>query len=342
MKRIPFPDLLKGFAVFLIVPVHIQETFINYPGRESLFGKILLLLGGPVAVPVFMMIMGYFVAKSKKSLSQNLLRGAIIFILGIFLNVGLNLNLLLKIRYQVWPYDPLQFIFGVDIFYLAGISIIFLAILKSVHKAQQWIVLALIILISSSTSYMNEVLMVTDRNYLLPFIGGEYSWSYFPVFPWLAYPLIGMFYYSAETRITTFIQTQKRIFVGILISIFILVGVFSKYGYDTTINLSSYYHHTFPFFLWTIGVDILWISLLWLVVQKFAEFKLILFLRWLGKNITIFYIIQWLIIGNIATEIYQTQELSKYIYWFIPIFLITAGLTWLFEKMKARYHPIHY
>jgi len=52
MKRIPLPDLLKGFAVFLIIPVHILETFIDYPGRESLFGKILLVLGGPVAVPI--------------------------------------------------------------------------------------------------------------------------------------------------------------------------------------------------------------------------------------------------------------------------------------------------
>ena len=30
MKRFPLPDLLKGFVVFLIVPVHILETFIDY------------------------------------------------------------------------------------------------------------------------------------------------------------------------------------------------------------------------------------------------------------------------------------------------------------------------
>ena len=69
MKRLLLPDVLKGFAVFLIVPVHILELFINYPGRESVFGKILLFLGGPFAVPVFMMIMGYFISKSKKSVN---------------------------------------------------------------------------------------------------------------------------------------------------------------------------------------------------------------------------------------------------------------------------------
>lgn len=66
MKRFPLPDLLKGFAVFLIVLVHILETFIDFPGRESVFGKALLFLGGPIAVPVFMMVMGYFLGKNQK------------------------------------------------------------------------------------------------------------------------------------------------------------------------------------------------------------------------------------------------------------------------------------
>lgn len=336
MKRLPLPDLLKGFAVFLIVPVHILETFINYSGRESLFGKSLLLLGGPFGVPVFMMVMGYFVANSKKSTAQNILRGALIFILGIFLNIGLNFNLLLKIKFQGWQFNPLQHIFGVDIFYLAGLSIIVLAFLKSIGKGQQWAALAMILIVSASTSYVNEKLMVTDRNYILPFIGGNYSWAYFPIFPWLAYPLIGFWFQKAESKIIGFIQEMKAFSIAIIAAIFFLVLTFSGFGIENTINLSNYYHHTFQFFLWAMGVDILWILLLWLIVQRFAELPVVIFLRWLGKNITVFYVIQWLIIGNIATEIYQTKELSEFGYWFVPIFLVTIGLIWLVEKVKSN------
>lgn len=336
MKRFPLPDLLKGFAVFLIVPVHILETFIDYPGRESLFGKTLLVLGGPVAVPLFMIIMGYFVAMSKKSAVRNMLRGVLIFILGIFLNIGLNFHLLLKIWAEGWKFDPLQVIFGVDIFYLAGLSIVILSVLKTIKYGQQWIGFALILLVSGSTSYFNELLMVTDRNYILPFIGGEYSWSYFPLFPWLAYPLIGFLIQKTEPKIKEFIQKQKVLFIAFLALVFILVGLFSRFGIETTINLSEYYHHTFLFFLWTLGVDVLWVLLLWFVVQKFSEFPVIVFLRWLGKNITAFYIIQWLIIGNIATAIYQNKELSDYVYWFVPIFLATIGLTLLYEKLVNK------
>lgn len=336
MKRFPLPDLLKGFAVFLIIPVHILEKFIDYSGSESLFGKTLLVFGGPVAVPVFMMVMGYFVALSKKSTAQHIVRGALIFILGILLNIGLNFHLLLKIRTEGWKFDPLQAIMGVDIFYLAGLSIIILAVLKILKKGQQLIALVLILFISGSTSYFNELLMVTDRNYILPFIGGKYSWSYFPLFPWLAYPLMGFLFQKTELRIREFIHRQKVASITLISFVFILVALFSQFGIETIINLPEYYHHTFPFFIWTMGVDILWMLLLWFVVQKSAESPVVVFLRWLGKNITAFYVVQWLIIGNIATAIYQTQELSRFGYWFGAIYLITVGITFLFERIKEQ------
>jgi surface polysaccharide O-acyltransferase-like enzyme len=110
------------------------------------------------------------------------------------------------------------------------------------------------------------------------------------------------------------------------------VVVFSKFGFLKTINLSEYYHHTFSYFLWGMGVIILWILLLRYLGSKFSDFPVIVFLRWLGKNITVFYVIQWLIIGNIATTIYQTKKLSEYGYWFGGIFLITVGLTYFLER----------
>lgn len=335
MKRFPLPDLLKGFAVFLIVPVHILETFIDLPGRESLFGNILLMLGGPIAVPIFMMVMGYFIALSKKSTLQNVFRGVFIFILGILLNIGLNFHLLLKIYTEGWQFDPLQFVFGVDIFFLAGLSIIILALLKNIKKGQKWILLALILLISGGTSYLNDLLQVTDRNYLLPFIAGKYAWSYFPLFPWLAYPLVGFLFQKSETQIRAQIESHKTSTIALLVSIFILVIIFSPFGFENTINLNEYYHHGFAYFLWALGVVIIWVVLFWLIVQKFAQSPIVLFIRWLGKNITVFYIIQWLIIGNIATAIYQTQDISRFAFWFAPIFLITAGLTWVIERLMS-------
>ena len=117
--------------------------------------------------------------------------------------------------------------------------------------------------------------------------------------------------------------------------IFGLVAIFAKSGISTTINLPDYYHHKFWFFLWALGVVILWSLLVWFLSRKFSASPMIVFLRWMGKNITAFYIIQWLIIGNIATSIYQTQKLSVFGYWFGAIFLVTVSLTYLTETLKS-------
>jgi hypothetical protein len=335
MKRLTIPDLLKGFAVFLIVPVHIMETFIDHPGRESLFGKSLLLLGGPFAVPVFMIVMGYFVAGSSRSSISSVFRGIKIFILGFLLNIGLNFNLLLKIIFKEWQFDPLEYIFGVDIFYLAGLSIVILSLIKMLNKGQVLTVVILIFLVSGSTTFVNDLLTTTERNYLLPFIGGAYSWSYFPLFPWFTYPLVGFLFNRIENRVMEFLGNNRVISALAGLIIFLLVVLFRKFGVSTTIDLPKYYHHTFLFFIWTTGVVVLWSLLLRYVANKFPKFPPVVFLRWLGRNITVIYIIQWLIIGNIATVIYQTKKLSEYGYWFGGIFLVTVGLTWLIANFRG-------
>jgi len=334
--RLPLPDLLKGFAVFLIVPVHILQLFIDHPGRESLFGKSLFFMGGPVAAPVFMLVMGYFLAKSKNNPRKIMLRGIKVFVVGLLLNIGLNFNLLLKIKYQGWPYNPLEYLFGVDILCLAGLSILFIAFLRIIKKGQAWIALVFVFLVTGLTGNMNELLMTTDRNYILPFIAGSYSWSYFPLFPWLAYPLIGFTFFHWEEKIMLFFAKHKLIAGIILTGISTLVILFVKWGVNTTINLTEYYHHTFGFSIWATGIIILWILLIKLLHHRFPNTTVGNHLMWLGKNITLFYVIQWLIIGNIATSIYQSQSINHFIFWFSGIFTVTVFLTWVIGKTNLN------
>ena len=336
MQRLALPDILKGFAVFLIIPVHILELFIDYPGRESIFGKILLFLGGPFVVPVFMLIMGYFLGRSSEKTSKLFYRGIKIFVLGFFLNIGLNFHLLLKIEFAAWPYNPLEYIFGVDIFYLAGLSVVFIAFIKTLKDRQDIIALAIALLVLAFTGFMNNKLMVTERNYILPFIAGTYSWSYFPLFPWLAYPLLGFSFSLWEQEILHFINNNKVFFRIILFVIAVSIVLFSSWGITKTITLQNYYHHTFGFAVWAIGIVILWISIFYFFEIKFSKSLVGYFLQWLGKNITLFYIIQWLIIGNIATSIYQTQPIEYFFVWFAGILAATVFLTWLIAKTNIR------
>jgi uncharacterized membrane protein len=336
MKRLRLPDLLKGIAILFMIQVHIMELFIDFPGRESMVGKISLFAGGPFTAMVFMIVMGYFIASSKKTLIQNLMRGAKIFALGFLLNIGLNFHLLFKIAFHDWPYNPMEYIFGVDILYLAGLSIILLSVMKSIPKFQILLVGAVLLLVIFSSEHVNRMLTFTERNYITPFIGGYYSWSYFPLFPWLAYPLAGYFFYLVEDKIGTFLTNYKILASSGVLGLLLLVIIFRKFGFLITVDLPQYYHHGFKYSLWALSLVIVWIFFLRIVTKQTSTSKIEQFLAWMGKNITLVYAIQWLIIGNIATAIFQTQALKMFPIWFAGVLAATIILTWLTKKTKLK------
>jgi hypothetical protein len=152
----------------------------------------------------------------------------------------------------------------------------------------------------------------------------------------LAYPLAGFAFYHCEEKIIAFYTRQKLVSGILLAAMLAVILYFGKPGFETTINLPAYYHHTFWFSLWALGIVILWAVLWRFLLNKFPKIQVGNFFMWLGKNITLFYVIQWLIIGNIATAIYQTQSLITYIFWFAGIFLVTIFLTWLMGKTKLK------
>ena len=319
-----------------------MELFINDTGRESIAGKISLFLGGPLAAPVFMTTMGYFISLSNRNELHTIRRGALIFLLGLLLNIGLNFNLLLRIQFSGWQYDPLEYIFGVDILYLAGLSIMILALLKNTGRISGLLALLLIAGITVSTPFVNSLAdKVTARNYVLPFIAGNASWSYFPLFPWLAYPLAGYWFQKNEETIVTFFNRNRGIAVTGFLIILIGIAFFSRFGFNSAIKLTTYYHHNFLLFLWINGLISIWAIALRRIIKKFPESKLLHLIRWTGKNVTLIYVIQWLIIGNLATEIYRTQSIGMFGGWFAGITMLSSSLCyiygWIIKKIKGRF-----
>ncbi len=127
-------DLLKGTAVVLMIQVHLMELFAQPGVLAGWAGRISLFLGGPPVAPVFLLVMGYFVATSRRSAGRLVWRGIKLIVLGALLNFGLNAHLLVKIRLGAIPLDPWPYILGVDILFLAGASTVMLAMLRPVLR----------------------------------------------------------------------------------------------------------------------------------------------------------------------------------------------------------------
>lgn len=331
-------DLLKGIAILLMIQVHIIELFANNSIFYDSIGKTLLFLGGPPVAPVFTVIFGYFVMASEKSSMQLIIRGFKLICLGFFLNIALNLNLIISVMKGLYQIDLLPYIFGVDILHFAGISIIFVAVFK---KALEGSFVFVVMCIVTSSLLGNFLLDYVPDNVITKYISalfyGSCNWSYFPLFPWLSYPLSGIAFYqlSQQYDFSILYKAKTKILLFILCLLFFVFTI--EYAASISSDLPSYYHHGIMFFIWVIIFLFFYSFFINELNKLFGGAVLLKYLKWLGKNVTVIYIIQWIIIGNIATEIYKTVSLPLYLlFCFLAILFISSCLGYLAIRLKQQ------
>ena len=335
--RKPAPDVMKGLAVVLMVQVHLTEVFALPEVYSSMTGRVSLFLGGPFAAPVFMAVMGYFLAASRKSTSGMLLRGLKIFFLGLVLNIALNFNLLVHIFRDNLNVDPWSYVFGADILFLAGLSIIFITLLKPLLGRNPLSYFGLAVLVSALSPLLPDLPGGAGwLNYIQALLWGHLWWSYFPLLPWMAYPLLGMTFYFFMEKYREYLAKYKNsaVWIGLLSGLLALLA--SPYAFRISTDLPAYYHHGFLMFLWNTAFLLFWTILISAISRNINELKAIKYLAWLGKNVTVFYVVQWIIIGNIGTAVYKTQFPVQLILWFVAIMTVTSLAVMLYLRLRGR------
>jgi hypothetical protein len=266
-------------------------------------------------------------------------RGALLFAGGILLNVGLNSSLLIKIFTGETTLDPLPFIFGVDILPLAGLSIIAITLLKLLFRnfAEAYFISAIIVVQLNSLLISHIQIETFPFNYLFAFIWGNYDWSYFSLLPWLSFPLIG---YSLKLFFDRIGKTPNIKTIYITISL-ILFGLFfaltEEYALNITAILPVYYKFGITFFLWMLIFLTGYSFLINILENKFSDNSLLIYVKWIGENVTAFYVFQWLLIGNISSYLYQTEtELSIMLIWFAGILVLTTIMVLIWKYFSVK------
>ena len=333
--RLLLPDVLKGFAVLFMVQVHITELFATESFYLSFPGKVSLFLGGVPAAPLFMVLMGFFVGFRQIKSASLIFRGLKLIVGGLLLNIGINFHLFYLLFIGEIVLDPLPYLFGVDILFLAGLSLIVLAVMKRLFREKFIYSIILAIAISSLSLflpvYSGDSLAL---KYLLPYFYSDAWWSYFPLIPWLVYPLTGL---AAGILFKKYpdIISKRLTHPNIFLLIAFIVLLFSGYGFRISTNLPVYYHHGPTFFIWAVGfLLLLMISVHYYLKAIEKQSVMISFIAWVGENVTAFYVFQWLIIGNLGTAIFKTQSALSLPFWFMGITLITALLVKGWEERR--------
>ena len=108
-----------------------------------------------------------------------------------------------------------------------------------------------------------------------------------------------------------------------------------RYGVTVCNDLPRYYHHDVRFFFWTCAVLAVWIGLHAACQAWCGDWSVPVWLKGLGRNVTLCYVVQWLLIGNLATALFKTESLVQCGLSIVAIVSVTS----LFSAFLGRRHP---
>jgi len=345
-KRSRTWDLIKGIAILAMVQVILLEFFAKQSIMDGLAGKISMFIGGSTTAPIFLSVMGYYIAFKHKPFRTNVLRGLKLIGLGFLLNMGRSAVILVGWAHPTYASNPLALIFSTDILILAGLSLIAIAVFMLLFRGHVLIFLFLIVVILFLQYVIPPVEKTFPNALILPYFYGKYPGAYFPLIPWLAYVLAGYCFYLFKNY---FVSDQFKHSQTVKVILLFLSGVIlivtAKFGFRVSIRPPLYFHHGIMFFLFCINYVFWWLLSARAIVHR-VDNIITRYVEWLGENVTAFYVIFMLLVGNLEVIFYKSGGYEELAGMFIGSLIITSLLVvfWnlirysLIESKERRVH----
>ncbi len=293
--RLVFLDLARGLAIVFMVLQHAVLLFATGQGEGSVLGKIVLLLGGAPAAPVFLFIMGIFLGRPGRKVGRGIRRGLKLIALGYLLNLLRSTVPSLvagpEITSATVPASPLVSFWAVDILQMAGLSFVLLTLLRRYLPFRWvWAILA------AAVAFVSPLLWHWGGPFGVYALWGNRGDVFFPLFPWVAYPLAGMVYsprfLAAEDRGRA---VKRSAMIGAL---FFAVGGATFFlprmgGFD----IGRYCRSGPAAQLATVGFVLVWLSFSRLLARRWADSAVLRLLSFWSRNVTAVYFVQWVLFG---------------------------------------------
>jgi uncharacterized membrane protein len=199
--RYTFIDLLRGWAIILMIEPHVFNTFLLPELKLTGWFSVVSFINGLIA-PAFLFVSGFVFEISSGSKLEDMRKFKLPFwkklwrIISIIL-IGYALHLpfksLSKIIDKSTP-EQLQSFFAVDVLQCIGVGLLVLFALRLIIRSDKiyhysLIGLTIFIMVVSPIFWKTEF-----TNYLLPVFANYFNrlnGSLFPVFPWINFILVG-------------------------------------------------------------------------------------------------------------------------------------------------------
>nr|WP_199162938.1 heparan-alpha-glucosaminide N-acetyltransferase domain-containing protein [Elizabethkingia sp. ASV34] len=350
-KRILAIDVARGMSVILMIMVHTMLIYGSPTTQtNTVLGQVILWLGR--GTTMFLVSMGISFVLSKRQAPKSICKRAVYILV-----IGYGMNIL-KFLVPEFIFGGLPEAFvsayglksgtletGVfflllgDILQLAGISLLVMGFINRFSKSKYVPLVIALAIISVSKELSGLRLGIVGLDYICDLLFSNQFNVYFPVFPWGAFILAGMFlgrwYKELEGNQEVFFK--KMLFVGLG---FITIGGF-LYLPDPEYHFGDYYHLGPGGSFLLLGANFVLYWLISLVVHLYKEnnnfFKLLTFC---SKHVTSLYVIQWVLI-NWGIYVLGFWKYSGWVVLALFPFFITLSICiqLIFSKIKILWRP---
>ena len=337
--RLDYLDIARFIAIFFMILSHVQLLYATFNFIISPVGIFFELMAGPPAAPVFMFTMGFLMVLRKNPTEISVTRGIKIFIAGVLLNLlrwifPLLITMILQKSYlQNYLGDEsptvliFYLLFQVDILLLAGVAYALIAIILRIDKKRLPLIVFLIVAFISPYLWgISTGILPVDLGLNILW-GDNYNHVFFPLFPWLCFPIFGAWIglYLKQLR-----ENQREAVIGT--RIFVIGISFFSIGLLITVfnidyHIGDYYRSGPGAIILYSGFILLWILLLNRIIQKIPEQgkKMI---RFVSVNLTSIYCIHWVILGWLLLVIPPNQMEGGIMFGFFSlVFMISVILS---------------
>lgn len=336
-ERILTIDFVRGISVLLMIPVHCMIIYSDTDTwKNSILGKIIQVI--ECGSPMFLIAMGISFAFSKRQdFKTMIIRGLTILGIGYLLNGvrflipmvffgGLpELFLTANDRVQGDPANFIYFLLLGDIFQLAGLSVLFMTGMMQLTKNKNMYLILGLIIVALSRKFSGFRVEIIGFDYICDLLWGNQYNVYFPIFPWMSFILLGLFFgigYREEKNNVVFVY-KKMVYYSIG---FIVLGLLlCMYNYEY--HFGDYYHLGPGGSIMLMGIDLLLIWISHLFVKYSKPNKLYKLFYYSSKNVSSFYVIQWILISwGMVLFGYSNRQTISLLFLIVSITLLTFVL----------------
>ena len=304
-------DWAKSFTILVMVVVHVYEMMGSIdPETTPLSGPfrfILEFLAGPTGAPLFMFSMGLGLIYSRNTTPKKMaIRGTKLLRNGYLLSFFKGtLPLLIGVYLfgVTSQYGVADSFFGVSILQFAGMAFFVIALMKLARFSLP-IMLAISLATSILGTYLQAIPVPKWPGYFLGLLYVTNDTVSFPLMTWLFYPVAGMIFATALQHVTDKNRFYRYCFLIGAAGTALTCVVYKLAGLNLLTYFQLYertfYHQTILHYIFTSFVILLAMSVYYLLSELVRAKAVTTLVSFLGKNLDVIYIVQWIVICYIT------------------------------------------